>query len=259
MATVSEVQMLVSFEPLPGAAARGRADRGTNPRVATEILVVYTTSWLLIFLICLSTCGALLVVLCGAALYHKRTTPAVPDWQHNPRLAPRWARGLLLVSVCCLAVGVAWCLSVAAVTQTGISPIPRMVGGLLLTGLGLLLLLGLGLYVARDPVQYHCPECSAPVSRWRFRETYLPPPEGRQGTLKAHTRHVRCVRCKGIVVHDGWAQAMLERPYHDECWQEHCADLITDPDAVLQWYTANVCPCAKHLALASAGGLRSTQ
>ncbi len=39
---------------------------------------------------------------------------------------------------------------------------------------------------------------------------------------KAHTAHVRCLHCQKPVVTDRWAYASMQRPYHTECWEQHC-------------------------------------
>ena len=69
-----------------------------------------------------------------------------------------------------------------------------------------------------------CPVCEGPVSGWRFIGTHVPHPEDETVLCKAHTRHVRCVSCRRIVILDRWEYAAPLRPYHAPCWEEHCAD-----------------------------------
>ena len=227
LGSVADIAVDVVYEPTAAGAAGRRAARATNTASTVEIAVVHSPSTLFVVLMCIG--AAVLVVLVVACVLWqrrrlRRKRQGHVEWSlsratDKAKEGKFWVQLVFTCLACVMAVAVAWCLTVVLGSSMRVFTFSKILAPVILAGVTGLLLLVFVFWAFYDPQQHHCTVCQEKVSRWRFVGTYLPPLEGSDVPRKAHTRHVRCMRCNRIVVTGGWAHAPLGRPYHAECWQ----------------------------------------
>eukprot|EP00668_Euglena_longa_P007128 GGOE01008513.1.p1 GENE.GGOE01008513.1~~GGOE01008513.1.p1 ORF type:complete len:995 (-),score=278.11 GGOE01008513.1:11-2935(-) len=144
---------------------------------------------------------------------------------------------LLAFGAWCLIVGILW-IVIGVLTTKPLAMMPALfITGACLVGIGSVLIAGCGLYLLLDPVTAKCPECNEPVSRWKFRGTYVLARDGGDAPFsKAHTNHVRCQLCKRPVVQDRWPASAPCRPYHRDCWETFCSKAVMDSNYFNTWW-----------------------
>ena len=252
-AGAAPINLLFIYEPLPTAARR----RGPLPSAAkdrltpaagldVDLYVVHSPSFLVVLLVALGALSPLpCCVYCGRRhALHKAAHPLTKaywlrhpsKWRvKHPRWANPWKQVGLLVGLHLIAGGLVWYLALGAMTDGADPSFPVALLGLALAALGAALLAAAAVWALRDDMRhapYRCPICERAVAPWRVVGTYLPsdgPP------LKAHTRCLRCCRCRRPVVVERWAEGPAHRPYHDRCWAEHCAAVCTDLAGLAAW------------------------
>eukprot|EP00667_Euglena_gracilis_P000168 EG_transcript_168 len=240
--STSEVLLAMSFHPPATAAASNTASRRTGATGAdVELSMAYKGSPLLLGLACAFTAvGVLLLCVFIWWRYWVRRQKA-DDRVRRHDAANEKAEAvcsvLLTFGVWCLTVGVLWLIIGLLTTQPfGLFP-ELFITGASLAGVGFVLIVGCGIFLLRDPVSVKCPECSKPVSRWKFRDTYVLAQEGEEAPFsKAHTRHVRCQACKRPVVQDRWPASAPCRPYHRDCWEAFCSKAVLDSQYFNTWW-----------------------
>ena len=249
------LQVLVVYEPPDTSANRQPLLRGTAGFQAS-VTVMYAASslFLVVFL-----SSSLLVLGCGAGVsgwyaHRLRNKPmadvpwrrtSTPGCEHPDRQRTRlWNYFGMGVALLVLLTGVLWAVTLGALRHSDAAMSPVEWVGVALAGAGLLLFVGFAVRVLRDETLHRCPVCSQPASPWRFLGTYVHSSEidcghsHAHGTLKAHTRCLRCVLCRRPVVRHALRGFPPGRRYHQACWDAHCIMVCEDPDMGLEWCRA---------------------
>eukprot|EP00667_Euglena_gracilis_P000218 EG_transcript_218 len=238
-------QVLLTLNLHYAAPTTGDASRlgAVGSGAWAELSMAYKGSALLLGLACTFTALAM-VLLCGGLwwwyqLRRKRQQSMSPSRRRNVsrELTKLLCSTLLAFGAWCLTVGVLW-LIIAALTTRPVNLAPGVfIAGACLAGIGAALIAGCGLYLLRDPVAVQCPECNELVSRWKFRGTYVQPPDDTDAPFsKAHTSHVRCRLCARPVVQDKWPASTPCRPYHRDCWETFCSKAVADSHYFNAWW-----------------------
>jgi len=213
----------------------------SSPSMSVQFWMAYQATALLLGLTCGLTALGVLILTVAAYWTQRRRTHRVREeiWKDNPRMKNWWIVFLLTVGTGAFVLGIAWVVIAALCASPMSLLIGLLVAGAIVAGIGLIIAIGSWLWVVRDPMRLECPECTKPVKRWRFVGTYLPP-EGESGQpfRKAHTAHVRCLVCRRPVVTDRWPVSPPMRPYHEMCWDSHCAKCVGDTAAWTAWWAA---------------------
>eukprot|EP00667_Euglena_gracilis_P000775 EG_transcript_775 len=222
-------------------ASRRSGDAGTS----AELSMAYKGSVLLLGVTCSLTALAMLLLWAGLwwGYWVRRERQRVKSpTRRRLALHTQFAKALctvlLALGAWCLTVGV-WWLIIGLLTTKPLSLQPALLlTGACLAGIGAVLIVCCGLYLLRDPVAVKCPECDKPVSRWKFRGTYLLTSgiEDNSPFSKAHTAHVRCQLCKQPVVQDRWPASAPCRPYHRDCWETFCSKAVLDRQYFTTWW-----------------------
>eukprot|EP00667_Euglena_gracilis_P000047 EG_transcript_47 len=236
--TGAGLAIVAGFTASPTAAAQRRLDRaGTASSAVVNFSIerTGTTSLLIIATVC-TTVGILVLELLLLWLYHlwTRSSRSV-SWKVNPRFQQFWPRfwsclgGWLFLSGICFFI-------IAATTSQPLGPMSLVGVAAAALGVGYVLLWVCAFWVLRDTRRYACYGCGKRMTKWRFIGVYLPPLDERGDVpRRAHTRCVRCVRCRKRAVTDAWPEAPPNRPYHARCWDHHCTAAVGDAAYTSRW------------------------
>eukprot|EP00667_Euglena_gracilis_P000530 EG_transcript_529 len=249
VASTPQVLLALSLHPASGGNAAATVQRSADLGAShVELAMAYQGSSLLLGVTCSLTALAMLL-LCGGLWWRywvrrtrQRSESRTPRRALSKELAEALCSVLLAFGAWCLTVGVLW-LIIGLLSTKPLSLAPALfITGCCLAGIGAVLIAGCGMYLLLDPVAVKCPECDEPVSRWKFRGTYIQVSGCDSGAApfsKAHTRHVRCQLCKRPVVQDRWPASAPCRPYHRDCWETFCSKAVMDRQYFNTWWDSS--------------------
>ena len=233
-----DVQVLVLYDP-PAAAANRRQPpagaRAASDEFLVETQVVHTVAAGVVLALALGIALPLPVVLwLGRRRARRMASKPPPDealerrlhWLTHPQWTRPWVFVGLVLGLYLVATGGVWVLVVLLMTSSSYPSAvtaTAAVVGLSLAAAGAAVVAVVAVAALREETAHVCPACHEPASMWRCLGTRLPAdPEAPGVTRKGHARCMRCQFCGRAMVGGAWRDGPAHRPYHAECWAQHC-------------------------------------